>query len=162
MFNKLSEEDSYIVFQIDKTNFGIKSKWIQELTMVENITPVPNVPSYIEGITLSRGNVIPVINLRMRFGLPKKDYDLKTRMIVVTLDNRKVGIIVDSAREYIYIPPEKIQPPPERMFTISSNFLEGIANLDNRIILLLNIKAILESSEEINFTGGFDYEKKEK
>lgn len=71
------------------------------MEMVENITPVPKVPSYVDGVTLSRGKVIPVINLRERLGMERIPYNIKTRMIVVKLENRELGIIVDTAREYI-------------------------------------------------------------
>ncbi|MFN3699642.1 MAG: chemotaxis protein CheW, partial [Dictyoglomus sp.] len=96
MLYQIDEENSYVVFKLGETFFGIRSKYIQQMEMVENITPVPKVPSYVDGVTLSRGKVIPVINLRERLGMGRIPYDIKTRMIVVRLENRELGIIVDT------------------------------------------------------------------
>ncbi len=156
MLYQIDEENSYVVFKLGETFFGIRSKYIQQMEMVENITPVPKVPSYVDGVTLSRGKVIPVINLRERLGMGRIPYDIKTRMIVVRLENRELGIIVDTAREYIPIPPEKIQESFENIFGIPNRFLEGIANLGDRLVLILNIEEILKGE------GGFEDEKEKR
>lgn len=153
MFNKIDEENSYVIFQLGSTYYGIKSKYIQHIEMVDNITKVPNVPSYVEGVVFSRGKVIPSINLRLRLGMDKIPYDIKTRMIVVKIKDREVGLIVDSAREYITIPKDKIQESFEDIFEVSERFLEGVANLGDRLVLILNLEEILkeggkESEEE--------------
>jgi purine-binding chemotaxis protein CheW len=155
MFYNIDEENSYVVFKIGETFYGIKSKYIQQIEMVENITLVPNAPPYVDGVTLSRGKVIPVINLRARMGLERISYDIKTRMIVIKIEDKEVGLIVDSAREYISIPSDKIQESFENIFGISDKFLEGIANLGDRLILILNPKEILKE-------GGLEDEKEKK
>lgn len=155
MLYQIDEDNSYVIFKLGETYFGIKSKYIQQMEMIENITPVPNLPSYVDGVTLSRGKVIPVINLRKRLGMERIPYDIKTRMIVVKVGNREVGIVVDTAREYISIPPEKVQESFENIFGFPNRFLEGIVNLENRLILILNIEEILKGEE-----GGLEYEKK--
>ncbi|MEN2983800.1 MAG: chemotaxis protein CheW [Dictyoglomaceae bacterium] len=153
MFNKLDEDNSYVIFQLGNTYYGIKSKYIQQIEMIENITHVPNVPNYIEGVVFSRGKVIPAINLRVRLGMEKIPFNIKTRMIVVKVKNREVGLIVDSAREYTTISKDKIQESFEDILEVSERFLEGVANLENRLILILNLEEILkeggkESEEE--------------
>uniref|UniRef100_A0A7C3MPR3 Purine-binding chemotaxis protein CheW n=1 Tax=Dictyoglomus thermophilum TaxID=14 RepID=A0A7C3MPR3_DICTH len=155
MFYIIDEENSYVVFKIGETFYDIKSKYIQQIEMVENITLVPNATPYVDGVTLSRGKVIPVINLRARMGLERIPYDIKTRMIVIKIEDKEVGLIVDSAREYISIPPDKIQESFENIFGISEKFLEGIANLGDRLILILNPKEILKE-------GGLEDEKEKK
>ncbi|MCS7202675.1 MAG: chemotaxis protein CheW [Dictyoglomus sp.] len=153
MFNKLDEDNSYVIFQLGNTYYGIRSKYIQQIEMIENITHVPNVPNYIEGVVFSRGKVIPAINLRVRLGMEKIHFNIKTRMIVVKVKNREVGLIVDSAREYTTISKDKIQESFEDIFEVSERFLEGVANLGDRLILILNLEEILkeggkESEEE--------------
>lgn len=153
MFNKLDEDNSYVIFQLGNTYYGIRSKYIQQIEMIENITHVPNVPNYIEGVVFSRGKVIPAINLRVRLGMEKIPFNIKTRMIVVRVKNREVGLIVDSAREYTTISKDKIQESFEDIFEVSERFLEGVANLGDRLILILNLEEILkeggkESEEE--------------
>lgn len=156
MLDKNYGEESFIVFQIAGVQYAIRSKFVQQLEMVENITPVPNLPPYIDGVMLSRGKVIPVVNMRVRFGLEKIPYDLKTRIIVVNINNRTIGIIVDSAREYLTIPQEKIQPVSESFPDTSSRFLEGTVNLEGRLILILNLEEILKTSSSILTQGGIE------
>ncbi len=142
----------FILFQIADTTYAIHSEVVQQMEMVEHITPVPNAPPFVEGVVLSRGQVIPAINLRTRFGLEKKPYDLRTRLIVVHSGERTVGLIVDSAREFVAIPPEAIQPPPDTTSGLSERYLESIAILDKRLILILDVDAVLSiaPSEELH------------
>lgn len=160
MLDKNYGEDSFIVFQIAGVYYAIRSDIVQQLEMVENITPVPNLPPYVDGVMLSRGKVIPVVNMRVKFNLEKIPYDLKTRIIVVNINDRTIGIIVDSAREYLTIPQENIQPAPESFPDFSSRFLEGIVNLEGRLILILNLEEILKSSSNILIQGGIENDRK--
>lgn len=155
MFNILDEDNSYVIFQLGNTHYGIRSRYIQQIEIIENITHVPNVPNYVDGVVFSRGKVVPAINLRTRFGMDKISYDIKTRMIVVKVKDREVGLIVDSAREYLTIPRENIQESFEDIFEISERFLEGTANLGGRLILILNLEEILKE-------GGIESEKEKK
>ena len=142
-----SQSEPYILFELAETTYGVPSRYVQQMEMVENLTPVPNAPAYVDGVMFSRGQVIPAVNLRMRFGFPKKEYDLRTRVIVVRDNDRVVGLIVDSAREYISLPSETIQPPPETITGLSGRYLQGIAKLGKRIILIFNIAEILKFDE---------------
>lgn len=155
MFNILDEDNSYVIFQLGNTHYGIRSRYIQQIEIIENITHVPNVPNYVDGVVFSRGKVVPAINLRTRFGMDKISYDIKTRMIVVKVKDREVGLIVDSAREYLTIPRENIQESFEDIFEISERFLEGTANLGGRLIFILNLEEILKE-------GGIESEKEKK
>ena len=139
--------ESYILFELAETTYGIRSQWVQQMEMIEQITPVPNALSFVEGVVFSRGQVIPAINLRVRFNLEKKAYDLRTRLIVVHTSYRTVGLIVDTAREFLEIPQASIQPPPEVISGLSSRYLSGIATLGKRVILLLNVDDLLNLPE---------------
>ena len=135
--------ETYILFELAETTYGIRSQWVQQMEMIEKITPVPNALSFVEGVVFSRGQVIPAINLRVRFNLEKKAYDLRTRLIVIHTSYRTVGLIVDTAREFLAIPQASIQPPPESISGLSSRYLSGIATLGKRVILLLNVDELL-------------------
>ena len=111
--------------------------------MVEQITPVPNAPPFVDGVVFSRGRVVPAINLRVRFGFDRAPYDLKTRLIVVTHHDRAVGLIVDSAREFVTIAADVIQPPPDGLAGTSGNYLRGIATVADRVILILDVAGVL-------------------
>jgi purine-binding chemotaxis protein CheW len=141
--------EPFIFFELANTTYGIRSKLVQQMEMVEQITPVPNAPSFVEGVVFSRGQVIPTLNLRVRFGFEKVPYDARTRLIVINTGGRIVGVIADTAREFISIPVNSIQPPPEAIAGLSGKYLSGIATLGDRIVLILNVEELLNSAEEI-------------
>ncbi|MCX7966636.1 MAG: chemotaxis protein CheW [Syntrophorhabdaceae bacterium] len=151
------DRENYILFKLGGTSYAIKSNDVQQMEMVEHITPVPNAPSFVEGLVFLRGEVIPAINLRVRFGFEKIEYDIKTRIIVVQRGNRKVGLIVDNAREFVVIPNDVITPPPEAISELSGQYLEGVATLGDRLVLILKIDEVLNLTDRIkpeNIEGG--------
>src|SRR5690242_5756855 len=93
--------EQFVLFELVNTTYALRSSAVSRLEMVENVTPVPNATHAVEGVVLTRGRIIPAVNLRARFGFPKVDYDLRTRLIVVEAEHRTVGLIVDAAREFI-------------------------------------------------------------
>jgi purine-binding chemotaxis protein CheW len=135
--------EPFILFKLDNTTYGIPSKVVQQMEMIEKITPVPNAPSFVEGVVYTRGQVIPAINLRVKFGFEKIPYDLRTRLIVIHSQNRTVGLIVDTAKEFIVVPENSIQPPPEQISSSHNQYLSGIATLDHRIVLILDLEKLL-------------------
>jgi len=142
--------DQFILFELAGTTYGVPSRAVQQMEMVEHITPVPNAPPFVEGVVFTRGQVVPAVNLRARFGFQKKPYDLKTRLIVVTDGARVVGLIVDTAREFVTIPSEAIQPPPEAIAGLSGKYLDGIATLGERLVLILNVAEVLKLEQAVN------------
>lgn len=140
--------NSYILFELYGTIYAIKSSYIKQIEMVESITPVPNSPDFVEGVVFIRGKVIPVINLRKRFGFPSKEFDLRTRLIVLSANNREFGLIVDSAREFVVFTEDMIQPVPDVLKTLSDKFLSGYVSYQKKSILILNVEEILNLSEQ--------------
>lgn len=137
----------YIFFELAGTTYGIGTNVVQQMEMIDRITPVPNALPFVEGVVFSRGQVIPVINLRVRFGYPKIPWDMRTRLIVIHTDRRTIGLIVDTAREFILVDQAVIQPPPEAISGLSSRYLQGIATLGERVVLILNVDELLTSEE---------------
>jgi purine-binding chemotaxis protein CheW len=131
-----------ILFELAGTRYAVRSTDVQHLEMVDQITPVPNAPAFVEGIVFSRGRVVPVVNLRKRFGLPDHPHTLQTRLIVVKVGGREVGMIVDAAKEFRAIPAESIQPP-HNAIELSGKFLAGIATIQERLVLMLDLEATL-------------------
>jgi purine-binding chemotaxis protein CheW len=140
--------ETYILFELAGTAYAVPSAGVQRMEMVEQVTPVPNAASFVDGIVFSRGRVVPALNLRRRFGFPVIPYDLKTRLIVVAHADRVVGFIVDSAREFVTINPEAIQPPPEALSGTSGNYLKGIATVKERVVLLLDVAEVLNDGAD--------------
>ncbi len=139
--------EPFILFELAGTTYGVPSRAVQQVELVEHITPVPNAPPAVEGVIFSRGQVIPAVNLRARFGFEKSPHDLRTRLIVINAKSRVIGLIVHSAREFISIPSSAIQPPNEAISGLKGKYLEGIATLDKRIILILNLDEVIDMAE---------------
>jgi purine-binding chemotaxis protein CheW len=138
--------EPYVLFTLGGTAYAISSRDVQRMEMVEHVTPVPNAAPFVDGVVFSRGKVVPAVNLRRRFGFDRADYDLKTRLLVVAHADRLVGLLVDSAREFVTIPADAIQPPPEAMAGTSGRYLRGIADVGGRIILLLDVAGLLDAA----------------
>jgi purine-binding chemotaxis protein CheW len=139
--------DSYILCELAGTTYALRSDDIEQLEMVGQLTPVPNAPSFVDGITSVRGRVIPAVSLRARFGFERRPHDLRSRLVIVRSGARSVGLIVDSAREFAAIPPDAIQPPPEGLNDISSRYLQGMAHLGERLVLILNVTELLRVTD---------------
>jgi purine-binding chemotaxis protein CheW len=141
--------EPFILFELAGTMYGVRSRLVQQIEMIEQVTPVPNAPEYVDGVVFSRGQVIPMLNLRVRFGFPRTPIDLRTRLVIVNVDGRTVGLIVDTSREFLSIPAEAIQPPPDGISGLSGKYIEGIATLNKRIIIILELSEVLRSTETI-------------
>jgi purine-binding chemotaxis protein CheW len=143
--------DSYILFQLAAATYALRTDDVQHMEMIDQITPVPNAAAYVDGVVFSRGQVIPALNLRVRFGFPRESISVRSRLIVVQSDQRRVGLIVDEAREFRNIPADAIQPPHESIAGLSGRYLRGIAHIGDRLIMLLDIAEVLNS-----FAGKID------
>ena len=135
---------TFVLFEVAGTTYAVKSDFIQQIDMVENVTPVPNALAAVEGVAHSRGQVIPALNLRIRFGFVRAPFDLRSRLVVVNVNGRMVGLIVDTAREFVTIPSASIEPPPEGITGLSSQYLEGIATLKGRLVLVLKLAEVID------------------
>ncbi len=146
-----SDSEPFILFELAGTTYGVRSRFVQQVEMVEHVTPVPNAHTAVEGVMYARGQVVPALNLRVRFGFEKAPFDLRSRLIVVNTGGRVVGMIVDTAREFLNIPAAVIEAPPEAITGLSGKYLEGIATLDGRLVLILNLEEVIdiESQQEV-------------
>ena len=131
--------EPFILFDLAGATYGVRSAEIQQLEMIGAVTPVPNAPPYVDGVVSVRGQVIPVVNLRSRFGFARVPFDLRSRLLVVRRDGRTVGFAVDSAREFARIPPGAVQPPPEGISGLNGRYLQGMAHLGERLVLILDM-----------------------
>jgi purine-binding chemotaxis protein CheW len=137
--------DTYVLFELAGVHYALPSQDVQHIEMLEHITPVPNTAPFVEGVVFSRGQVIPALNLRVRFGFPKAPHTLRTRIVIAQTQQRMVALIVDAAREFRAIPSEAIRPIEETLTGIDENYLQGVATVNERLVLLLNLKSILNA-----------------
>ncbi|QJW98191.1 hypothetical protein FTUN_5772 [Frigoriglobus tundricola] len=150
----MATSEPYILFELAGTPYAVPSAGVQRMEMLEHVTPVPNAPPFVDGVVFSRGRVVPAINLRRRFGFERVAYDLRTRLIVVTHADRAVGLIVDSAREFVSISTDAVQPPPDALAGTSGNYLSGIATVADRVVLLLDVSEVLKHAADPAPAGG--------
>lgn len=138
--------EPYILFELAGTTYGLPSRLVRHIEMVEQVTPVPNAPACVEGVVSSRGQIIPALSLRQRFGFPRVAHGLRSRLIVVQSGERTVGMLADSAREFVAIAPDAIRPPPTSVDGLGGAYLAGVATLGERLVLILDSAAVLDLS----------------
>lgn len=143
----MSLADSYIIFELNDAAFGVRSTDVQHIEMLEHVTPVPNTAAAVDGVVFSRGQVFPALNLRVRFGLPRQAHTASTRLIFLKVRQRIVALIVDTAREFQRIPADAIRPIEETLVGIDGNYVEGVATVKGRSVLILNVGAVLTLEE---------------
>ncbi|HVW21693.1 MAG TPA: chemotaxis protein CheW [Opitutaceae bacterium] len=143
----MSAADTYVVFLLGGAAYGLRSSDVLHVEMLDHITPVPNTAPSVEGVVFSRGRVIPAINLRLRFGLPREEVTPRTRLIFLQAQGRTVALIVDAAREFQRIPDEAIRPAGESLPGIAGRFVEGHAQVRDRSVLILDVGAVLRLEE---------------
>jgi chemotaxis signal transduction protein len=141
--------EPYVLFELAGTAYAVHSGAVQRMEMVEHVTPVPNAPPFVDGVVFSRGRVVPVVNLRRRFGFDPAAYDMKTRLVVVAHADRAVGLIVDAAREFVTIPADAVQPPPDGLAGTSGNYLGGVATVGGKVVLILDVAEVLTHTGDL-------------
>jgi len=141
--------EPFIIFELAGTTYGVRSRFVQQIELIDDVASVPNAHPAVEGVVLVRGQVIPALNLRTRFGFERIERDLRSRLVVINNGTRVVGLVVDTAREFLKIPEDSIEPPPEALTGLSGHYLEGIATIGERMILILDLDAVLDLDLEV-------------
>jgi purine-binding chemotaxis protein CheW len=136
-----------VSFKIGNEEFGVDILQVQEINRLVEVTHVPNAPDFVEGVMNLRGRIVPVVNLRKRLGLEKRENDKDTRIVVVEIEGKTIGFIVDSVSEVLRVPKSVVEPPPELISGVDSEYIIGIAKLENRLLILLDLKKVLNVEE---------------
>jgi purine-binding chemotaxis protein CheW len=141
-------KDLHVIgFSVGRETFGVPIALVREIVRVPQITAVPNVPDYIVGVINLRGRIVPVIDLRKRLGEKEVGLSKKSRILVVELADRLVGMIVNSASEVLKIPPSEIEAPPAVAAGGQPNYVTGVGKLHGRLIILLDLVNLLQGGE---------------
>jgi purine-binding chemotaxis protein CheW len=136
-------------FRLDNEDYAIAITKIQEIILMKPITRIPQVPDFIEGLINLRGSVIPIINLRKRFGLPPREVDDETRTIVVNIHDKTVGCIVDAVTQVMRINGDQIQPPPLAVLAVAHQYIAGLARLEDRLLIILDIERLFDEQSSV-------------
>lgn len=153
------EEDTqrgkYLTFELGEETFGIEIKFVTEIIGIQPITFVPEMPDYIKGIINLRGKVIPVIDMRLKFKKESIDYNDRTCIIVIDIEDISIGLIVDSVAEVINVGDENIVPPPSYKTGFQNRYIKGIGKVGEAVILLLDCQKLISQDdlEDISMAG---------
>jgi purine-binding chemotaxis protein CheW len=143
----MEKELQVVGFRIGRETFGLPISLVREIVRVPEITAVPNAPDYIEGVINLRGRIIPVVDLRKRFGEKSFEPNKKNRIVVVELESRAIGLLVNSASEVLRIPPSEIEEPHNVFKEGELNYITGVGKLKGRLVILLDLARVLQRGE---------------
>ena len=136
-----------VSFRLAQEEYGIEITRVREIILMGEITRVPQTPSYVKGLINLRSTVIPVIDLRIRFGLAEADVTDESRIMVVNVSGKTIGIVVDAVSEVLRVSSEQIAPPPPTVVSLGTEYLTGLVKLEKQLLLLLDIDRLLGKEE---------------
>jgi len=145
----MTAAETFILFTVAGTTYAVRSRDVAHVEMLDQVTAVPNAAAFVDGVVFSRGQVVPALNLRARFGFERAPYGMATRLVVVQSGGRSVGLVADGAREFASFDPSLIQPPSTSMTGLSGRYLEGIANVGGRLILVLDLAEVMTFDDPV-------------
>ncbi len=141
-------EQQLVVFDLNEEAYGVDIESVREIIRLQEITRVPRTPDFVEGVINLRGKVIPVVELRKRFGLPVQDRNSDNRIVNVDIGGQEIGMVVDAVTEVLRISSDSVEPPSSVITTADSGYLKGIAKLDDRLIIMLDLDQVLSTEEQ--------------
>jgi purine-binding chemotaxis protein CheW len=149
--SEADEEDllQLVSFKIGEEEFGVDILKVQEINRLVAITKVPRSPDFVEGVINLRGKVIPIIDLRKRFMMETKESDKDTRIVVVDIENQVMGMVVDAVSEVLRLPRKTIEPAPEITTSVDSEYIKGVAKLEDRLLIFLDLSRVFSEKERM-------------
>lgn len=136
-----------VSFTLGREEYAVDILRVQEINRMSEIAKVPKAPPYVEGVINLRGRVIPVVSLRKKFNLEERQSDEQSRIIIMDVQGVTIGIMVDSVSEVLRIPADTVDPTPPMAYDISAEFIKGIAKLEDRLLILIDMDRLIEKSE---------------
>ena len=144
-----NDERQLVVFQLDAEFYGVDIARVHEIIRLQTITRVPRTPEFVEGVINLRGKVIPVVDLRKRFGLASAEHTRASRIVVVEIGDQVVGIVVDGVSEVLRVSEATVEPPSPVVAGIDSEYIHGIAKLPERLVILLDLNRAMAREERL-------------
>lgn len=141
-------KEPFILFKVAGTTYAVRSAQVQSIEMMDTVTHVPNTPEFVEGVVYLRGMVVPVISLRRRFKFDPVPFTPRSRLVVIQLDGRTIGLAVDEAREFASLETNEIQPTPETLVAPDVRYLEGVISRNNNLILVILLPELFDFEEK--------------
>lgn len=151
--NNSAHLSQIVSFRLAREEYGLDIMGVQEIILLGEITEIPEVPAYVRGLINLRGKIIPIVDLRKRFGLEAGDPTEHTRIIVFNSGGDTFGIVVDAVNEVLRLEPDKIEPPPKGVVGINSAYIKGLVKMEERIMILLDSERIMSSSDQATISN---------
>ncbi len=145
--NEDTQQGKYLTFNLGKEEYGIEIRHVTEIIGIQNITELPNVPYFVKGVINLRGKVVPVIDIRLRFSFEEREYNERTSIIVVNINQLAVGIIVDTVTEVLDITEDNIEPPPNMNSGTSNRYIKAFGKVGSDVKILLDTEKLLFENE---------------
>lgn len=142
-----TQEGKFLTFILGEEEYGIEIRHVTEIIGIQSITEVPDMPAHVRGVINLRGKVIPVMDVRLRFGMPERPYDDRTCIVVINIDGQAVGLVVDRVSEVLDIPKDDIEPPPAVRKGEESRFIQGMGKVGEEVKILLDAHKLLYDDE---------------
>ncbi|AHK15344.1 MAG: chemotaxis protein CheW [Thalassolituus sp.] len=143
----------WVTFRLENESYGINVMQVQEVLRYSEIAPVPGAPPYVLGIINLRGNVVTVIDTRLRFGLPTSDTTDQTRIVIIEAENQVVGILVDAVAEVVYLRQSEIETTPNVGNDESSKFIQGVCHKNDELLILVDLEKMMSDEEWTELQG---------
>jgi len=141
------ESLEYLAFTLGQEEYGVSIQKVQELRGYDAVTQIANAPEFIKGVVNLRGIIVPIIDMRIKFNLGTPTYDQFTVVVILNINSRVVGMVVDSVSDVITLTPEQIKPAPEMGGAVDTNYLVGLGTVDERMLILVDIDRLMSSNE---------------
>ncbi|MDH2422120.1 chemotaxis protein CheW [Cobetia amphilecti] len=145
--SKVNDGGEYLVFSLGEEHYAVDILKVQEIRGYENVTRIANAPAFIKGVTNLRGVIVPIVDLRLKFQLGQAEYTAQTVVIVINIGERVVGIVVDGVSDVISLAADQVLPPPEFGARMNSDFLAGLATVNDHMLLIMDIEHMMTSDE---------------
>lgn len=144
----MSQTVQVVSFKLGSEEYGVDIAQVQEINRMVEITHVPRAPHFMEGVINLRGQLIPIIDLRTRFGMPREEHTKHTRIVVTEIGSKRVGMVVDSVSEVLRLPVEQIEDAPEMLSGVDTEYIRGVGKIEDRLIILLDLARIISGAEK--------------
>lgn len=144
----MSEMIQVVSFKLGSEEYGVDIAQVQEINRMVAITHVPRAPQFMEGVINLRGQLIPIIDLRARFGMPRAEHTKSTRIVVTEIGAKRVGMVVDSVSEVLRLALDQIEEAPEMITGVDTEYIRGVGKIEDRLIILLDLAKIISAAEK--------------
>jgi purine-binding chemotaxis protein CheW len=144
----MAETIQVVSFKLGSEEYGVDIAQVQEINRMVSVTHVPRAPQFMEGVINLRGQLIPIIDLRTRFAMPRAEHTKNTRIVVTEIGTKRVGMVVDSVSEVLRLPVDQIEDAPEMLTGVDTEYIRGVGKVEDRLIILLDLARIISGAEK--------------